>query len=192
MQRLFLVLFLGCFFAACSSKKYDNPHVIIKTTYGEIELEVYTKNAPISANAFLKYVAQGLYNNTSFYRVLNDDNQPMGADAAHVIQGGLFATKNTTNVPNLPHETTKQTGILHQTGTVSLARLAPGTASTEFFICLGNHPNYDYDSTKPNGQGYASFAKVVNGIQVVRKINTQPSNGEQLQPPVAIKSIKIL
>jgi peptidyl-prolyl cis-trans isomerase A (cyclophilin A) len=134
-------------FFACSKKNNNHPHIAIETGLGNIEIELYLDKAPVSAGAFLSYIDSGFYNKAAFYRVLNQDNQPSDAFKAALVQGGIWRTKHKlfVSLPGIKHETTKQTGILHKDGTISLARQQPGTASTEFFICLGDQPGFDYE-----------------------------------------------
>ncbi|MFX6040711.1 peptidylprolyl isomerase, partial [Acinetobacter baumannii] len=74
--------------------------------------------------------------------------------------------------PAIAHETTKQTGLRHRDGTVSMARGAPGTATAEFFICLGDQPELDFGGRRnPDGQGFAAFGQVVQGMGVVRALH---------------------
>src|SRR4051812_2282054 len=196
MQRLYYIITLiAVLLIACSSPKYKYPHVIIETGFGDIEAEIYTDKAPKTANAFLRYVDSGLYDRSNFYRVLTVDNQPSNAAKAKLIQGGIWKTNpsRALAMQGIPHETTQQTGIRHTNGILSMARLAPGTATTEFFICVGNQPGFDYGGeNNPDGQGYAAFGKVVKGMDVVRKIYDQPENDQAFTPPVAIISIKKL
>jgi peptidyl-prolyl cis-trans isomerase A (cyclophilin A) len=170
----------------------DTPHVLIRTQAGDIEVELYPRQAPRTAGAFLSYVDSGFYKNCSFYRVLNKDNQVMGAGFSQLIQGGIWKTNHAraVSLPGVPHETTQLTHILHADGVISLARMAPGTATTEFFICLGDQPGFDYGGdNNPDGQGYAAFGKVVKGMDVVRAIYAMPENDQSFTPPVAILSI---
>ncbi len=194
--RLYLYLLPGIIsLFACSSPTYKNPHIKIKTQYGTIEAELYPDQAPKSVAAFLRYVDSGYYRNTSFYRVLNDENQATGVPHSQLIQGGLYGTNNQLSgkLPPIPHETTRQTGLHHEDGTLSLARREPGTAGTEFFICVGPQPGYDYGGgNDPDGQGYAAFGKVVAGMEVVRQIHNLPTNGELFVLPVEIVSVKRL
>src|SRR4028118_1475156 len=91
---------------------------------------------------------------------------------------------------NIPHETTLQTKILHEDGVVSFARLAPGTAKSEFFICIGDQPGFDYGGeNNPDKEGYAAFGKVVRGMEVVNKIYNAPEHDQALRPPVPIINI---
>ncbi len=187
-----LWVYILCLLVACSPPKYKNPHVKIQTRLGNIEVELYPDKAPKSVAAFLSYVDFGYYKNTSFYRVLNLDNQPSGSYKAELIQGGLWRTnyKKSANLKGIPHETTQQTGILHKDGIISLARQEPGSATTEFFICIGNQPGFDYGGeNNPDKQGYAAFGKVVKGMDVVKSIYRQPENDEAFDPPVDIYNI---
>jgi peptidyl-prolyl cis-trans isomerase A (cyclophilin A) len=91
------------------------------------------------------------------------------------------------------HEPTNQTGILHKNGAISLARTTPGSASSEFFICIGDQPAYDYGGVaNADGQGYAAFGKVIKGLDIVKKIHQQPDYEESLDKPVEIFNIKRL
>jgi peptidyl-prolyl cis-trans isomerase A (cyclophilin A) len=148
--------------------------------------------APKTAAAFLSYIDSGFYNNSHFYRVLNDDNQPSNAPKTELIQGGIWKSnyKKMQAIPGIPHETTQQSGILHTDGVISLARLAPGTANTEFFICIGKQPGLDYGGENiDDRQGYATFGKVVKGMEVVRRIYRQNDADQYFDPPVSIYNI---
>lgn len=189
------VLLFFCLCACKSKPHYDKPHIEITTKFGTIEAELYPDKAPKSVAAILSYIDSGFYENTSFYRVLNDNNQPSGSGAATLIQGGLWGLKDkqAATIPHLPHETTQQSGLHHEDGILSLARQEPGTASTEFFICIGDQRGFDYGgSNNPDGQGYAAFGKVVKGMDVVYRINQQPFNGELFDPKVDILNIERL
>jgi len=132
-----------------------------------------------------------LYENASFYRILNIDNQPSDSYKAELIQGGIYKTRRDRSaIPGIPHETTEQTGILHKDGVISLARIEPGTASTEFFICIGDQPGFDYGGlNNPDKQGYAAFGKVDKGMNVVHLIYNRPENDQAFSPPVYIYNI---
>ncbi len=194
MPKTFRYIFvaLSILLAACSSNKYKNPHVEIETKIGDIEIELYPDQAPKSVAAFLSYIEAGYYKDGSFYRVLNADNQPSNAPKAELIQGGLYGKKR-PELPGIPHETTEQTKILHKDGVISLARLEPGTANTEFFICIGDQPGFDFGGeNNPDKQGYAAFGKVVKGMDIVRRIYNMPEDEQRFDPPVPIYSIKKL
>lgn len=177
---------------SCAHTKYKNPHIEIKTQFGNIEVELYPDKAPKSVAAFLSYIDSGLYKNSSFYRVLKEENQPSSSFKSELIQGGIWQsdTKRAGALRGIPHESTQQSGLSHTNGIVSLARTTPGTASSEFFICVGDQPAYDYGgSANPDKLGYAAFGKVVKGMDIVRIIHSQPENGESFDPPVRIISI---
>ena len=195
MKSSFALLLLALLLMQCSNQQYKYPHVIIETKTGEIELELYADQAPKSVAAFLKNVDHEVYLNASFYRILNEENQPSDAIKATLIQGGIYKTKqkDAEVSPAIPHETTQQTGILHKDGVISLARLEPGTASTEFFICLGDQPGFDFGGeNNPDKQGYAAFGKVVKGMDVVKKIYRRPEDGQAFDPPIPIFNIRRL
>ncbi len=177
---------------ACHASDPRCPHVLIQTQAGDIEVELYPLQAPASVGGFLSWVDSGFYKNASFYRVLNDDNQPTGAPKSELVQGGIWRTNNRAAIAHqhLPHEATRQTHILHKDGVISLARMEPGTAGTEFFICVGDQPGFDYGGeNNPDGQGYAAFGKVIKGMDIVRAIYERPENNQSFDPPVVIFNI---
>src|SRR4051812_19471216 len=110
------LLFFSC------KQNYKNPRIKIETGAGNIEIELYPTQAPRTVSAFLSYVDSGLYKNASFYRVLNLDNQPSDAYKAELIQGGIYRSnhKRYQSFPGIPHENTKQTGLHHEDGVISL------------------------------------------------------------------------
>lgn len=188
---LVLTSFL-CLLAACGSTDQKQPHIVIKTQEGDIELELYPEKAPQTVKAFLAYVDSGAYTNSSFYRVLNDDNQASDAPKSELIQGGIWKSNYPRAIAQkgIPHESTQQTHILHKDGVISLARTTPGTAGTEFFICVGDQPGFDFGGeNNPDGQGYAAFGRVVRGLNVVRNIYYRPENNQSFHPPVPIFDI---
>lgn len=157
---------------------------------GNIEVELYIDKAPVTANHFLKNVDKNLFKDACFYRVVRTDNQPHNKVKIEVIQGGLFSDEIVDAQPTILHETTKQTGLLHEDGTISMARNKPGSASTEFFICIGNQPQLDYGGKRnPDGQGFAAFGKVIKGMDIVKKIQQLKDNNQYLEKPLKIKSI---
>ncbi len=195
MKGIFSILVSITLLCSCKQKNTATPHIEIQTEKGDIEIELYPLQAPKTVAAFLSYIDSGYFNNGSFYRVLNDENQASNAEKTELIQGGIWQTKNkmAMKIPGVPHETTEQTHILHTDGVISLARREPGTATTEFFICIGRQPGLDYGGENvEDKQGYATFGKVVKGMDIVRKIYRQPENDQHFDPPVAIFDIKRL
>ena len=190
---LLILVLLG--FIQCNQTKYVHPTVMIETSMGDIIVEVYPDRAPLSASAFLSYVDAGIFKNSSFYRTLNKENQSSASFKTEIIQGGIWETNNkkAVSLAGIPHENTKITTLTHADGAISLARSTPGSANTEFFICIGDQPRYDYGGTaNPDGQGFAAFGKVVKGMDIVKLINIQPDNNESLRPPVLISRISRL
>lgn len=178
-----------------AEKKYDRPVIVIETKFGDIKVELYTDKAPITASAFLQNVDSGFFRNTSFYRVLRKDNQVTGAPHSYLIQGGIWQANPDLKAKfkAIPHETSNKTGILHTKGIISMARNEPGTATSEFFICVEDEPGFDYGGANNfDGQGYAAFGKIVEGMDVVNRIHLQPENDQRFMPPVAILDIKRL
>lgn len=169
------------------------PHVIIETVYGEIEIELYTHKAPLTANAFLAYIDSGFYNQSNFYRVLNMYNQPSNAPKAFLVQGGIWKSNNklAQSLQGIPHESTKQTGILHKEGTISMARNEPGSGGPEFFIMVEDETGFDYGGENmADGLGFAAFGSVVRGMPIIRKIHDLKEANQYLQPPVYIHTIR--
>ena len=193
MRIAFFIFLLVYSLSSCKQKSYNFPHIIIETKFGEIEIELYPGKAPKSVAAFLSYIDSDFYKKSSFYRVLKEEDQPSAAFKSQLIQGGMWGTnyKKGITLAGIPHEATNQTDILHKNGTISLARITPGTASTEFFICIGDQPAYNYGGAANNdGQGFSAFGKVIKGMDVVKKIHGQPSFEDSFDPPVHVLNIK--
>jgi peptidyl-prolyl cis-trans isomerase A (cyclophilin A) len=184
-KSLFLVLFLVVVFGGFSQKL---PKVTMATSMGNIVCEIDTVHAPVTAHNFLGHVKNGTFKNAVFYRVVRADNQPLSKTKIEVIQGGLYSDEEINKYNPILHETTQQTGLKHLDGTLSMARNEPGTASTEFFICIGNLPQLDFGGMRnTDGQGFAAFGKVVEGMDVVRKIQLQKDTSQYLVETVKIK-----
>ncbi|NNE09171.1 MAG: peptidylprolyl isomerase, partial [Gemmatimonadetes bacterium] len=147
--------------------------------------------APVTSANFLRYVDEEKWSGAHFYRVVTSSNQPNNSVRIAVIQGGLGWEESDASLPPIRHETTKETGIAHLSGTISMARNEPGTASSEFFICLGPQPALDFGGARnPDGQGFAAFGRVIEGMDVVRRIHTLPETDQLLDKRVAIRSIR--
>ena len=169
-----------------------NPRVIISTEPGDITVELYPDKAPVTVANFIRYIEENRFKGATFYRVVTQDNQPDNDVKIEVIQGGLFEDNHPQALPSIEHETTQQTGILHLDGTVSMARYGPGTATSEFFICIGDQPSLDYGGNRnSDGQGFAAFGRVVKGMDVVRKIQQQPEKDQYLKPRIKILKIEL-
>jgi len=192
MKRLYFLL-TAIIFLSCSQPHYKEPHVLIETRLGDIELELYPDKAPQTVHAFLSNIEKGLYDGGSFYRVLKSEQLPTDFNTG-IIQGGVWQQHDKqVAVPGTPHESTKQTGLSHTDGMVSMARKDTGSATTEFFICIGDQSSFDYGKgNNGDGQGFAAFGKVFKGMDIVRKIQNQRSHGENFDEMIQVKRIIIL
>ena len=171
------VLVIACIFLlkVSMSSAQSTAVVIMETNLGELEIELYGDRAPITVANFLKHVDGQHFDGGEFYRVVTFDNDN-GSPKIEVIQGGL--NNRPSPFPAIAHETTEQTGILHTYGVLSMARGEVGTASSEFFICIGDQPGLDFGQPRnADGQGFAAFGKVVRGMDVVRRINKTGAEG---------------
>ena len=168
----------------------QNPEIIFKTGLGDFVVEIYESEAPVTAANFLRYVDEDRFEGAVFYRVVTMENQSNSEIKIEVIQGGLGYINSDNRLDSIEHETTDQTGILHKDGVISMARGLPDSASSEFFICINDQPELDFGGRRnPDGQGFAAFGKVIKGMEVVRKIQQQPVNGQMLESQVKIHSI---
>lgn len=178
--------------AACKqSPKGKYPEVLIKTTEGNIVVELYPEKAPRTVAAFLKLVDDEKYDQGSFYRVMNLRNQPSDAEKAELLQGGLWnRRRKRPELPKIPHEPTNQTGLLHEKGTISMARNEPGTATSEFFICIEKQAGLDFGGdNNDDKQGYAPFGKVIEGMDVAEKIFRKIEVEQYIEPPIPFLSV---
>ena len=163
----------------------------METELGPIQLELYPDRAPITVSNFLRYVDENRYEDFHFYRVVHMENQPDNDVKIEVIQGGLGFDKHPMELPTIIHETTDKTGIRHLNGTLSMARLEPGTASSEIFICINDQPELDFGGKRnPDGQGFAAFGKVISGMDVVKTIQLLPETKQMLDKVVKVNSIQ--
>jgi peptidyl-prolyl cis-trans isomerase A (cyclophilin A) len=166
-------------------------HVVIESEAGEIEAEIDTVRAPITAANFLKYVDAGLFDGGRFFRTVRPDNQVDKPVKIAVIQAAGSRARRADFLPAIPLERTNVTGLSHKDGTLSMARSTPGTARDSFSICVGDQPALDFGGARqPDGQGFAAFGRVVRGMDVVRTIQMGPANGETLTPPIAILRVR--
>jgi peptidyl-prolyl cis-trans isomerase A (cyclophilin A) len=161
--------------------------VVLETEQGAIEVELADSRAPITTANFLRYLDGGFYDGGRFHRTVKMDNQPNNKIRIEVIQGGPTAERAKQGFPPIALERTSVTGLSHKDGVISMARFAPDSATSDFFICIGDQPSLDFGGMRnPDGQGFAAFGHVVNGMDVVRKIQNAPAEGQRLTPPVTI------
>ena len=192
MSRMLPLLVLGTLASVGvwrGSAAQGLPRVLIQTSLGTMEVEVDTVRAPITSRNFLRYVDQGSYRGGRFHRTVRLDNQPDNKARIVVIQGGLDSLRAKDFAP-IELERTSQTGLLHRDGTISMARDGPDTATSDFFICLGDQPELDFGGKRnPDGQGFAAFGRVTRGMDVARQIQTARAQGQQLTPPIEIVDV---
>jgi peptidyl-prolyl cis-trans isomerase A (cyclophilin A) len=163
------------------------PQVVIETAHGSISVEIDTQNAPGTAANFLYYVEHGFYDGGRFHRTVTPDNQPNDEIRIEVIQGGIDPARDDERNDAISLERTTVTGLQHLDGTISMARFAPDSAVSDFFFCIGDQPVLDLGGMRnPDGQGFAAFGRVLDGMDVVRTIQHQPHEGQRLTPPIAI------
>jgi peptidyl-prolyl cis-trans isomerase A (cyclophilin A) len=166
------------------------PRVVLTTALGEIEMEIDTVKAPVTAKNFLRYVDEGFYSNGRFHRTVTMNNQPNNAVKIEVVQGGVDPARRGQGYPAIPLERTSVTGLSHKDGVVSMARSGPDTATSDFFICIGDQLSLDFGGARnADGQGFAAFGRVTRGMDVVRRIQASAATGtnpQTLTPPVAI------
>ena len=190
MRTHIVVLFAVCsaVLAGCATGRSINPHVLLRTDLGDIELALDAPRAPLSVSNFLRYVQAGLYGGGVFHRTVTLANQPTNAVKIEVIQASAHPAKTNQFFPPVPLERTRNTGLRHRDGTVSMARAEPDSAQDHFFICIGDQPELDFGGKRnPDGQGFAAFGRVVKGMDVVRRIHRAPAVGQKLEPPIRIK-----
>jgi peptidyl-prolyl cis-trans isomerase A (cyclophilin A) len=185
--RLFLAMLFGLAMPAFAQPS-QGVRVQLHTSEGDIVIALDMARAPITAGNFLRYVEGGRLDGSEFYRAMHT------ASDAGLVQGGVRDPRKL--FPPIAHEATSQTGLSHVDGAVSVPRLAPGTAQGDFTIMVGNQPYLDAGpGSGGDGLGYAVFGRVVEGMDVVRKILAAPTSptegegvmrGQMLQPRVRI------
>lgn len=160
----------------------------VDTPLGPFVIEVDTAVAPITVANYLAYVDAHQLDKAWVYRLVSLANQPQSPHKIEVVQWGLNLPDEAPPLrPAIAHETTKQTGLRHRDGTISMARGAPGTATAEFFICIGDQPELDFGGRRnPDGQGFAAFGQVVQGMDVVRALHARAGAEQWLKQPLAI------
>lgn len=166
----------------------------VATTVGDFTVAVDTVRAPLTAGNFLKYVDAGLYEGGRFHRATRPDNYtPVlpNRPLMEIIQGGINPDRSAQGFPAIELERTSVTGIRHTAGTVSMARGTPDSATSDFFVLLDDQPSLDFGGKWfDDAQGAAAFGRLLTGLAVVRAIQWQPVQGQNLMPPVAIIAIK--
>lgn len=150
-------------------------------------MEIYEEKTPITSGNFLRYVDEGLYDGTTFFRTVTMDNQPASPVKIEVIQGGQVP-KDKEYAP-IKLERTSLTGLKYIDGAISMGRFKPNSAKSSFYFCIGDQPSLDYQGNRnPDMQGFAAFGQVNQGMDVVRAIQMEPYEGQRLTPTIGIVS----
>lgn len=167
------------------------PVVRFTTAMGAFTVELERAAAPKTVANFLRYVDAGHYNGGRFHRAVREDNQARSDHPIQVVQASVRRGKKGFDPIEL--ESTRRTRLSHSAGTISMARGKPDSATSDFFICLSDAPSLDHGGARnQDGQGFAAFGKVIEGMDVLRKIHAAKTKGERLTPPVTIeKAIRV-
>lgn len=203
LNRRSVIAGAGLLAAGCGAGTAKETRVLIATEAGDIVVALFPEKAPNTVANFLNYVDAGLYSDGSFYRSVRPV-QDVNPVPINVIQGGLYPSFDET-FPPIEVETTKETGLSHTDGVVSMARQVPGWttphATSEFFICIGDNTALDAGGARnSDGQGFAAFGQVTEGMDAVRKIHRAAFGhggeanwvGQMLADPVAFRSVSRL
>ncbi|MGH7617753.1 MAG: peptidylprolyl isomerase [Gemmatimonadaceae bacterium] len=191
------ILLLGLSVDALAQRATGGPakpgivRLVIETERGDIAVSLDSAKAPITVTNFLRYVDGGFFTNGVFHRTVTPANQPTDSVRIEVIQGGADPQRRGAGFSAIELERTSTTGLKHKDGTLSMARAGPNTATSDFFICIGNQPALDFGGHRNrDGQGFAAFGQVTKGMNVVRAIQASPAQGQTLAPPITIRRIR--
>ena len=161
--------------------------VLLETEIGDMVLAIDTAHAPTTAANFLRYVDGGFYDGGRFHRTVKPDNQPNNEVRIEVIQASINPERVADAFPPIPLERTTVTGLMHNDGTVSMARFAVDSANYDFFLCIGDQPELNFGGKRyTDGQGFAAFGYVVRGHDIVRAIQQSSVQAQKLTPPIPI------
>jgi peptidyl-prolyl cis-trans isomerase A (cyclophilin A) len=169
--------------------------VVIQTELGAIELEVDVARAPVTAANFLKYVDGKFFDGGVVNRSVRPDNTTRKDVEIQVIQFQSDPARQHEELPPIPLERTSVTGLKHTDGAISMARDGPDTATSSFFITIGDQPSLDFGGARnADGQGFAVFGRVIGGMEVVKKIHASKTGAagdygtETLDPAIRVLS----
>lgn len=167
--------------------------VVFATAAGDMTIAVDRARARASAAYFLSAVQAGSFDGTSFYRIATRTNQEPGQPAdIEIVQGGQPQPEMPV-APSIPHESTRQTGLRHWRGTISLSRFAPGAVYGGFFLCASDQPALDFGGARqPDGQGFAAFGAIVEGLDVLDRLFARAEDRELLRSEIPIYRVGML
>lgn len=193
MRTMMMTAALALSACASTANGADKPRVALDTDAGRMVLELDLERAPLTVCNFLSYVTDGDYAGGTFFRTVvsatNDNPNPID-----VIQAATPRGSDDDLRPPIPLERTRDTGLGHTAGAISMARDGPDTATSSFFIVTHDTPSLDFGGRRnPDGQGFAAFGRLVEGLDVARRIQMSPADAEeQLTPPITIRSATLI
>ena len=166
-----------------SNSKVEKPVVLMKTSMGDIKIELYPDKAPITVQNFLEYVKKGHYDHTIFHRVIDN----------FMIQGGGFTANLTQKTTLPPIKNEAGNGLKNTRGTVAMARTQEvNSATAQFFINVSDNTFLNYKSENPQEYGYCVFGKVIEGMDVVDKIKSVDTTAQGPYRDIPVKPIEII
>jgi peptidyl-prolyl cis-trans isomerase A (cyclophilin A) len=182
MKNLGLLLVLSLFGLAAAAPAPGNPRVRLKTTAGEVVIELYPDKAPVTVQNFLGYVNSGFYRGTIFHRVI----------PGFMIQGGGLTASLEPKPTQAPIKNEATNGLKNDRGTVAMARTAaPESATAQFFINVADNNFLNHRDASAQGFGYAVFGRVIQGMDVVDKIVASPTTTVGPHQNVPVKPVVI-
>jgi cyclophilin family peptidyl-prolyl cis-trans isomerase len=177
------MLLVVCSFFISFNVFAANPHIVIKTSMGEMEAELFEDKAPISVKNFLAYVQKGQYKNSIFHRVINN----------FMIQGGGFDKDLKEKSTDAPIKNEAGNGLKNEVGTLAMARTQDvDSASAQFYINVADNGFLDHRDNTPQGFGYAVFGKIVVGMPIVNKIKAVKTGTRGPLEDVPLEPVTIL
>ena len=183
------LLILSCLSTSSTILAAENPRVLMKTSKGDIKLELYAEKAPLSVENFINYANSGFYDGTIFHRVISH----------FMIQGGGFTPDMQKKPTAEPIRNEASNGLSNKRGTIAMARTSdPHSATAQFFINVQDNLNLDYTGdSSPRTWGYAVFGSVTEGMDVVDEIRfvqttTQIPYSDVPVEPVVIEKVTVL
>ena len=196
MRTLLLSLTIAAAITTTGAAQNQPPapvRVVFETALGSITAEIDLAHAPVTGANFLKYVDGKFYDGGAINRSVRPDNTTRHDVEIQVIQFQIDPARRREQFPPIPMERTSVTGLKHVNGALSMARSGPDTATASFSIVIGDQPEMDFGGKRnPDGQGFAVFGRVVEGMDVVKKIQAAHTGErgaygtESLDPPIAI------
>lgn len=182
---LSLVAMMSFGSAGAQDKAQENPIVVMKTSMGDITIELYPDKAPLSVKNFLNYVDTKFYEGLIFHRVMSN----------FMIQGGGFTPDMVRKEGGAPIQNEADNKLSNERGTIAMARTSdPHSATSQFFINVKDNKALDFTAKSPQGWGYAVYGKVIDGMDVVdaiRQVKTTTKAGNENVPvdPIVIKKV---